>query len=357
LLFILYTTGKCNLKCSYCGGSFDPNVVPWEVKYPLKFLESIFREGDSIAFYGGEPLLNIDFIKEVMKTFNASHYIIQTNGLLLGELERELLSKVDAILVSIDGGRWITDRNRGRGIYEKVLHQVRKLRSRGFSGDVIARMTATEESDIYRDVSHLLSLNLFDHVHWQLSMVWVERKSWRDLWSWINKSYKPGLKKLFNEWISNLRRGKILGIAPFQGVLKRILLGGTYPPCGSGIDSFAILTDGRVISCPIAVRERWAEIGRLGEISRKDLERRKPIVNEPCKSCGYLEICGTRCLYTHVERLWGEEGVKAVCECSKHLIDLVKNNLEEVREALDRSNRSLDDVIYPTFNNTVEIMP
>ena len=73
MLFILYTTGRCNLKCRYCGGSFDPQIVPWDVKYPLRLLEELFREGDSIAFYGGEPLLNMDFIREVMETFDAAH--------------------------------------------------------------------------------------------------------------------------------------------------------------------------------------------------------------------------------------------------------------------------------------------
>ncbi len=357
LLFILYTTGRCNLRCRYCGGSFDPRIVPWKVEYDLKLFEEIFREGDSIAFYGGEPLLNTRFIEEVVERFDAEHYIIQTNGLLLSKLSSKTLRKIDAILVSIDGDKARTDKNRGRGVYDKVLEEIRKLRGTGFGGDLIARMTVTEDSNIYKDVKHLLNLNLFDHIHWQLSMIWVERETWRDLWGWINNSYKPGLAKLFDEWLSNLESGRILGVAPFQGVLKRSLYGGAYPPCGAGIDSFAVLTDGRITSCPIAVHEKWAEIGRLGEISRKDLEGRKPIVMEPCKSCKYLRICGTRCLYTHVERLWGEEGMKAVCECSKYLINLVESSLKRIKEALSRTAYGLGDLIYPKFNNTVEIMP
>ena len=357
LLFILYTTGKCNLRCRYCGGSFDPKLVPWDVKYQVKLLEEIFREGDSIAFYGGEPLLNMKFMEEVLETFSPKHCVIQTNGMLLDKMSRGILEKIDAILVSIDGVRDLTDFNRGRGVYDEVLRQVRIIRSRGFDGDLIARMTVTNDSDIYRDVTHLLDLQLFDHVHWQLSMIWVQREDWRDLWGWINNSYKPGLNKLFKDWLRNLEKGIIRGIAPFQGVLKRILLGGPYPPCGSGIDSFTILTDGRIISCPIAVEEKWAEVGRIGEISRKDLEDRKPIVKEPCRSCSYLKVCGTRCLYTHLERLWGEEGMKAVCECAKHLIDLVENNLQAIKDAAEKGGYTVNDLLYPQYNNTVEIIP
>ena len=357
MLFILYTTGRCNLKCRYCGGSFDPQIVPWDVKYPLRLLEELFREGDSIAFYGGEPLLNMDFIREVMETFDAAHYIIQTNGLLIDRLDDEILKKIDTILLSIDGRKTITDKNRGSGVYDSVIRGAKLLRARGFQGDLVARMAVTQDSDIYADVTHLLNLGLFDHVHWQLSMIWVDRNEWNNLWGWINESYKPGLENLFWDWVKAMRKGVIKGIAPFQGTLKRIIYGGPYPPCGSGADTFTILTDGRIISCPIAVVEHWSRIGKIGEVDRKDLERNSPIVNEPCKSCSYLRECGTRCLYTHVERLWGDEGMRAICECSKHLIDLIKNGLESIRDALEKGNHSVEEVIYPKYNNTVEIIP
>ena len=357
LLFILYTTGKCNLKCRYCGGSFDPKTVPWNVKYSLKLLEEVFREGDSIAFYGGEPLLNRGFIREVMETFQAKHYIIQTNGLLLRNLDQRILERFDTILVSIDGGREITDANRGSGVYDRVLSSVRYVRSLGYAGDLVARMTITNDSDIYRDVSHLLDLGLFDHVHWQLSMIWVDRGDWRDLWGWIGGSYKPGLKRLFWRWLSSLEKGELLGVAPFQGILKRIIEGGPRPPCGSGEDSFTILTDGRIISCPIAVRERWAEIGVLGEVSRKDLEGRRNELEEPCRSCSLLGICGSRCLYANREKLWGSEGDRAVCETSRYIINLVLGNYWMLKDILSKTPYTMRDLVYPEYNNTVEIIP
>lgn len=357
ILFILYTTGRCNLRCRYCGGSFSSRVVPWSVKYSLRLLEELFRDGDSIAFYGGEPLLNVEFIEDVVETFNAEHYIIQTNGLLIHKLDNKILEKIDAILVSIDGRRAITDKNRGRGIYDVVVENARLLRASGFQGDLVARMTVSRDSDIYLDVKHLLELGLFDHVHWQLSMIWVDRSEWSGLWRWINGSYKTGLEKLFQEWIESMRDGVIKGIAPFQGILKRVLQGGPCPPCGAGINSFTILTDGRVISCPIAVFEGWANIGRLGEVHREDLEKHSPTIDEPCKSCSYIRECGIRCLYTHIERLWGDEGMRAICDCSKYLIDIVKNRLKFIYEALRDGGHGLDEVVYPKYNNTVEIIP
>ena len=355
MLFIVYTTGRCDLKCSYCGGSFDPEIVPWEVKYSLNDLDDLIREEDVVAFYGGEPLLNQDFIRDFMDIFTVDKWVIQTNGLHLHKLDKNILERLDTILVSIDGDESLTDKFRGFGTYRKILENVRKIRSEGYCGDIVARMTVTEESSIYRDVKHLLSTGLFNHIHWQISFIWSE--PWKNLWKWVNQDYKPGLLRLFNEWIEELENGVIEGIAPFQGVLKRILQVGPAPPCGSGSESFTILTDGRVVSCPIAVSEKWSHIGSIKEVSRKDLETMSPPITEPCNRCSYFEVCGARCLYTHIERLWGEEGMKAICECSRYLINLVRDNIERIGQAASCWNLTLRDLVYPEFNNTVEIIP
>ncbi|MCX8192411.1 MAG: TIGR04084 family radical SAM/SPASM domain-containing protein [Nitrososphaeria archaeon] len=354
MLFIIYTTGRCNLNCSYCGGSFDPRIVPWNVEYTLDDLKNVVGRDDVIAFYGGEPLLNLKFIEEVMDNLSASRWVIQTNGLLLHTMDKSYLHRIDTILVSLDGRSRLTDKNRGRGVYEKVIENIKKIRREGYRGDIVARMTITEDSDIYQDVKHLLLTDLFNHIHWQLSFIWT--RPWRNLWGWIEE-YKIGLARLMNEWINRLREGFVDGIAPFQGVLKRIIEDGPFPPCGSGAGSFTILTDGRVVSCPIAVSEEWSQIGSLKKISREELESRRNVIHEPCISCSYLKICGVRCLYTHIERLWGEEGVEAVCSCSKYLIDLVKENLEEIKSAVSEIGLELRDLAYPEYNNTVEIMP
>jgi putative peptide-modifying radical SAM enzyme len=191
MLFIVYTTGRCNLNCSYCGGSFDPKIVPWSVEYSLNDLEGLIREEDVVAFYGGEPLLNQEFIKDFMDMFTVSRWVVQTNGLLLHRLEKSIIERFDAILVSIDGDSSLTDRFRGRGVYRRVLENVKKIREDGYTGDIIARMTITEESSIYRDVKHLLSTGLFNHIHWQISFIWTD--PWKNLWNWIEENYKPGV--------------------------------------------------------------------------------------------------------------------------------------------------------------------
>jgi hypothetical protein len=55
--------------------------------------------------------------------------------------------------------------------------------------------------------------------------------------------------------------------------------------------------------------------------------------------------------------LWGEEGMEAVCECSRYLINLVKGNIEYIGKLALSENLTLKDISYPEYNNTVEIIP
>ncbi len=284
-----------------------------------------------------------------------ARFVIQTNGLLVRKLPPAYWRRFDAVLLSIDGPEDVTDYYRGRGVYRAVLNAARWLRSEaGFRGDLIARMAVSEESDIYRDVTHLLSLGLFDHVHWQLDVVWSDR--WKDFDSWLDRVYKPGLRRLVALWVREAERGRVLGIAPFKALVYAALTRTPLPapPCGSGTEAFAISTDGRVLACPIAVYEKWAEVGSIWNSTLRDL--RRVTVGEPCTRCEYFRLCGGRCLYAYKERLWGEEGFRKVCNATAYLLDLLLDSLPVFRRLL-RSKLTLEELEYPPFNNTVEIIP
>ncbi len=357
MLYIVHTTGKCNLRCRYCGGSFPQELVPWSPRYDPRLLKELVEsDPDAIlAFYGGEPLLNAPFIAWALDNIEAHHYVVQTNGTLNHLLPDEYWLRFDTVLLSIDGVEWLTDKYRGHGIYRRVVAEARRLRSIGYKGDLIARMAVTEDSDIYRDVKHLLSLGPFSHVHWQLDVVWSDR--WHDFPAWRDGSYLPGIERLAGEWLDAMARGEVWGIAPFKAVVSQILWG-VYEgmPCGAGRDAVAILTDGRIVACPIAVSEGWAQLGRLGEVGPGDL-RDRVRVGEPCTSCPYYPVCGGRCLYAYMERYWGEEGFREVCKATQGFIDVMLRAAVEARRLVDGGVVDKDMLYYPPFNNTVEVIP
>jgi len=68
----LLTTLTCNLKCTYCSlGVGDMVGSQGEVSYSTDALDAFIKKHLSehevyVTFYGGEPTLNLDFIKEIM---------------------------------------------------------------------------------------------------------------------------------------------------------------------------------------------------------------------------------------------------------------------------------------------------
>ncbi|NPA85642.1 MAG: TIGR04084 family radical SAM/SPASM domain-containing protein [Crenarchaeota archaeon] len=335
MLWLLYTASKCNLACSYCGGSWKD--LPPKPVYPVEVLKEYLESVDPepvIVFYGGEPLLNPKFIMDVMDSIEAV-YGIQTNATLHHLLPPKYWARFESVLISIDGPEELNDSRRGRGSYRKAVELAAKARGLGVRR-VIARMAVDGRSDIYRDVKHLLSLP-FTHVHWQLSVDWVPK--W-DVRGWAERSYLPGIKKLAEEFKDYyLRTGELLGIVPFIALLKAHKEPWDWVPCGAGRRAYSIITDGTITACPIAPYEPWA---KAGKIYSKEPPQHLPFPEAPCGSCPYFRYCGGRCLYWLRERFWGERGFGEVCWVTKRFVDTFFEvlgglademaELEEVRE-------------------------
>ena len=126
------------------------------MKYDIsKLKEIVERDNEStVIFYGGEPLVNHQYIIRVMDAVKAARWGIQTNGLLVHRLPEKYWKMMDVVLLSIDERRIITDSSRGHGIYDSVLRALYSLKKMGLNR-IIARMTVTEKTDIYTDVLHL----------------------------------------------------------------------------------------------------------------------------------------------------------------------------------------------------------
>src|SRR4030065_1573032 len=96
MFFHVILTTECNLQCRYCFGEtlddFDEDFADLDVDYSLPkranydsglLADFCSRDPDCVlTFYGGEPLLCADGIRQVMDTVKPKHFMIQTNGLL-----------------------------------------------------------------------------------------------------------------------------------------------------------------------------------------------------------------------------------------------------------------------------------
>lgn len=371
--FYVTLTLNCNLKCIYCYGKccedfgsdfgdFEIDYsMPTSINYDIEKLKR-FCEKDpeiTLVFYGGEPLLKIDKMEEIMDKIKAKRFILQTNGILLDKLKPNYMNKLHTILVSIDGNEELTDFYRGKGTYRKVIENVNLLRKKGFKGEIIARMTVLEPTNIYEQVKWLLFNKEcpFESIHWQLdALFWKNDFKKRNFSEWIKKDYNPQIKKLVEFWVKYMEEnGKVLKIYPFLGIMQSLLLNEkSLLRCGAGWTMFNIQTDGNISPCPVMAGMKDFYLGNIE--SSNPLSLKKVFVSSPCTECHIYEICGGRCLYANVTKLWGEKGFKLVCKTVENLINSLKEFLPKVKKLIFEKRISLKDFEYTKYNSC-EIIP
>lgn len=355
----LVLTRKCNLNCSYCHSGEDTGPDT-EIQYSIDDLAAFLQKDDDIQLmlYGGEPTLRPSLIIELMNRFPSARFMLQTNALLLNKLPVNYVKRFHSILISIDGTQETTDGYRSDGVYQKVINNLQWLHEIGFSGDIVARMTVSEQTDIYRDVHHLLDVEpSFNHVHWQLNVIWDAEGNWNDFDRWVEESYNPGITRLVDEWVSKMENGVVEGIVPFLPLMYTLITGKTSEMrCGSGLDTFAIHVDGSIGVCPISPDWDFSLVGNIWDSKPNEL-RNCMKVEEPCPTCEEFGICGGRCLFVNKQRLWGDEGFEKICDITRHLINELKRQAPKVKELIESGKISIDDLNYPEYNNGCEIIP
>jgi len=367
-------TSHCNLRCRYCyekccndfgvdlGALKIDYSVPSSIRYSLTELERFCgKDPDpTIVFYGGEPLLRVDLLEKVIQQVSANQFILQTNGILLHKLKPEFINKLATVLVSIDGSKELTDYYRGKGVYERVIKEVKLLRERGFAGEVIARMTVGMETKIDREVwALLLNGELFNSVHWQLdALFWHNDYDKERFLRWVNGDYNPRVRVLIDKWVRHMKdHGKVLRIYPLVGITQSLLLNEpTKLRCGAGWTMFNIQTDGNITPCPVMAGLKDFYLGNIRHTDPSDLVSRAVFVSEPCTSCGIYPICGGRCLYANVTKLWGEEGFQLVCTTVHHLINALKDAIPIIEHLISERRILLENFGYPKYNSC-EIVP
>ncbi|MDD4250773.1 MAG: TIGR04084 family radical SAM/SPASM domain-containing protein [Candidatus ainarchaeum sp.] len=372
MIYHVITTPECNLCCEYCcGKSFSEpesklvfETVPTTPQYSQKeladFLKKDLDKPVSLIFYGGEPLLNIDFIKQTIdyqkQQNTVENFFLQTNGMLLDELPKEYVNSFHTILVSIDGNQKTTNTNRGLGTYEKIVSNLKKISSNDFNGELIARMTIEEPTNFFDDISFLLNNKdfSFSSIHWQLDAnMWHDYKK-RDFSNWI-KQYNSDITRLVDYWLSEMRKGRVLRLYPFMGIMNSLLFKKNYfLRCGSGIGNFTILPNGKISACPIMSGVREYYLGDLNS-DPKNLPFKLKI-KEPCVSCEEYALCGGRCLYSNLNPVWPKKGINEICDSVKYLINELKRIEPEIQELLDKKIISKKDFDFLKYN-CCEIIP
>ena len=374
MFYYITVTTECDLKCTYCYGKACQDFgsdfkgltidydIPTSIGYNTEDLKAFIEKDPhpTIIFYGGEPLLRIEKTEDTMDRIQPENYIIQTNGLHLEDLESRYLNKFHTILVSIDGDERQTDQNRGRGTYKRILQNLKKIRKNGFEGEIIARMTVSVGTEIEEQVKRLLynDGHPFTSIHWQLDAQFWEKDYDEYLFEkWTSQNYNPQLRNLIAFWIKHMEKhGEVLKIYPFLGVTESLLK--AMPSklrCGAGWIEFNIQTDGIITPCPVMSGMKDFYLGNIYDANPTNLMNAVS-VTDPCPQCKIFYLCGGRCLYANVTKLWGEKGFQLVCNTVRNLIYSLKRSLPEIQSFIRKGIVSIEDFYYTKYNSC-EIIP
>jgi putative peptide-modifying radical SAM enzyme len=275
-------------------------------------------------------------------------------------LEPEYVNRFHTILVSLDGDETLTDFYRGKGTFRKVIDNLKLIVKNGFRGELIARMTVMEETDIYKQVTWLLDNDefAFSSLHWQLNAgFWGNDYARRDFKHWSESSYIHGLAKLARYWVDQMEEKRVVQrLYPFLGIADSLLSNekASLLRCGGGWINYAIQTDGNIIPCPTmwGMKDYYR-----GHIANADpLEIKQLFVKEPCSKCNVLTVCGGRCLYANITKRWMDDAYDEVCNTVKALINAVEAQTPRIKQLIENGKVSQKYFEFLKYNGC-EIIP
>ena len=176
----LHIAHDCNLACRYCfaeEGEYHGRraLMSFEVgKKALDFLvaNSGNRVNLEVDFFGGEPLMNWDVVKQLVEYGRSLEkpnnkkfrFTLTTNGILLNDEILEFVNKeMGNIVLSIDGRKEINDKMRpfrgGQGSYDIIVPKFQKVAESRDQMNYYVRGTFTHNNlDFSKDVLHLADL-------------------------------------------------------------------------------------------------------------------------------------------------------------------------------------------------------
>lgn len=176
----LHIAHDCNLACKYCfagEGEYcgDRSLMSFEVgKQAFDFLiaNSGTRKNLEVDFFGGEPLMNFEVVKQLVayareqeKIHNKNfRFTLTTNGVLLDEEVMDFANKeMYNVVLSLDGRKETNDRMRvsrnGKGSYDLILPKFKEMVKRRGDKEYYIRGTYTHyNTDFTKDILHMADL-------------------------------------------------------------------------------------------------------------------------------------------------------------------------------------------------------
>ena len=316
----LHVAHTCNLNCSYCFASQgkyhgDRAVMSYEVgKQALDFLieNSKGRRNLEVDFFGGEPLMNFDVVKQLVAYARSREkecgknfrFTLTTNGVLVDDDVIDFANReMSNVVLSLDGRKEVHDRFRvdhaGNGSWERIVPKFQQLvKARGGKNYYMRGTFTHANPDFLKDIETMLELGFAE-----LSMepvvcapddpsaltaedLPIVLDQYEKLAELMLERYRKGNPFTFYHYMIDLKGGPC--------IYKRV------SGCGSGTEYMAVTPWGDLYPCHQFVGE---EAFKLGDVFRgvTNLEVQKKfascnVYSRPeCADCWAKLYCSGGC--------------------------------------------------------------
>lgn len=356
----LHIAHTCNLNCSYCFASQgkyhgERALMSYEVgKRALDFLieNSGTRRNLEVDFFGGEPLMNFDVVKQLVayarsieKEKNKNfRFTLTTNGVLVDDDVIEFSNReMSNVVLSLDGRKEVHDRYRvdyaGNGSWEKIVPKFQKFVNARGGKNYYMRGTFTHANpDFLEDIKTMLDLGFSE-----LSMEPVVAasddpaalteadkpvvmKQYEDLAKLMLERDKEGKPFTFYHYMIDLKGGPC--------IYKRI------SGCGSGTEYMAVTPWGDLYPCHQFVGDEKFKLGDIWSgVNNKKIQDEFASCNvyarEECRDCWARLYCSGGCAANAYHATGSVKGVY------KYGCDLFKKRMEcAIAVAVERELRA-----------------
>lgn len=279
----LHVAHTCNLNCSYCFASQgkyhgDRALMSFEVgKRALDFLieNSGSRTNLEVDFFGGEPLMNWDVVKELVKYARSQEgpchknfrFTLTTNGMLIDDDVIDFANKeMSNVVLSLDGRKEVHDRLRvdyaGNGSYDRIVPKFQELvKSRGGKNYYMRGTFTHTNPDFTKDIFHMADLGFTelsmepvvaspdDPAALTASDIEIVKEQYEILAKEMLRREKEGRPITFYHYMLDLTEGPC--------IYKRI------SGCGSGTEYMAVTPWGDLYPCHQFVGDEKYKLGDI----------------------------------------------------------------------------------------------
>ena len=360
----LHVCHDCNFRCRYCfadEGAYHSVRESMSLETAKKAIDFLIENSGKrkvleADFFGGEPLMNLDVVKETVayarkrgeETGKKFLFTTTTNALLLNDDVIDFFNReMENVVLSLDGRKEVHDAIRksvnGKGTFDAVMPKIEKfVQMRGDKSYYVRGTFTAKNLDFAEDVLFIADKGI-DSISMEPVVTDLPDLQIRE--EHLN-AVKAEYERLTDEYLKRYAEGKGFNFFHFNIDLEGgPCLAKRVSACGAGNEYFSVTPNGDLYPCHQFASDKNFRLGSVYEGITKPEIREKfknscLFTRKKCQDCFAKFICSGGCSANNYHFNGDiEEPYQMTCEmmkkrieCAMHILAVKKTGGEEIKE-------------------------